>query len=62
MVRSLFVSQAIIVNVASNLLYTEPADYFGRKVTLVMSGVLVVVGGSIQSAAVQGAVWYAVCH
>ncbi len=40
--------------------YTEPADYFGRKVTLVMSGVLVVVGGSIQSAAVQGAVWYAV--
>ncbi len=42
--------------------YTEPADYFGRKVTLVMSGVLVVVGGSIQSAAVQGAVWYACAY
>ena len=39
---------------------TEPADYFGRKVTLVMSGVLVVVGGSIQSAAFHGAVWCAV--
>ncbi len=46
-------------NVAFCSQYTEPADYVGRKVTLMMSGVLVVVGGSIQSAAVQGAVWYA---
>ncbi len=37
---------------------TEPVDYFGRKVTLVMSGVLMVIGTAIQSAAVQGASSY----
>ncbi|XP_064402965.1 uncharacterized protein LOC135348620 isoform X2 [Halichondria panicea] len=35
----------------------KPADYFGRKVTIMMSGVLVVLGAAIQSAAVQGAPW-----
>ncbi|XP_064403258.1 putative metabolite transport protein YwtG [Halichondria panicea] len=39
------------------LIAGKPADYFGRKITLVMSGVLVVLGGSIQSAAIQGASW-----
>ena len=35
----------------------EPADYFGRKVSLLMSGVLVVLGASLQSSATQGAPW-----
>ena len=39
------------------LLRVEPADYFGRKVSLLVSGVLVVLGACMQSAAVQGAPW-----
>ncbi len=35
----------------------EPADYFGRKVTLVLGGVLMVMGTAIQSGAVEGASW-----
>ncbi|XP_064402970.1 uncharacterized protein LOC135348622 [Halichondria panicea] len=40
-----------------NLFAGKPADYFGRKVTIIMSGVLIVLGAAIQSAAVQGAPW-----
>ncbi len=39
------------------LIIIEPADYFGRKVTLVVSGGLMVMGTAIQSAAVEGASW-----
>ncbi|XP_064402973.1 uncharacterized protein LOC135348624 [Halichondria panicea] len=52
-----FISVASLGTAVGNLLAGKPADYFGRKITLVMSGVLIVLGGSIQSAAVQGAVW-----
>ncbi|XP_064403244.1 probable metabolite transport protein CsbC isoform X3 [Halichondria panicea] len=40
-----------------SLLAGRTTDFLGRKVTLAMSGVLVVVGTAIQSAAVQGAPW-----
>ena len=39
------------------IMCVEPADYFGRKVSLLVSGVLVVLGACIESAAVQGAPW-----
>ncbi len=38
-------------------MFAEPADYFGRKVTLILSGVLVVAGTVTQSATVEGASW-----
>ena len=38
------------------LKFSEPVDLFGRKIMLIVSGILTVVGGAIQTASFHS--WY----